>query len=139
MHFGKNQVYRGPREDQPRPRAVERLRVHVDTPATDNKEDNLSVVKFKGNTYSLKKLLKQAGPQIEFDKDQLHPDYKTLTVCEGEIDWMAHHKGAPIFAKYEGKYVPVLGYLTVFDLATEGKVIKGKLLANPVLKNAVVA
>jgi hypothetical protein len=44
---------------------------------------------------------------------------------------------APIFAKYEGKYVILMGMQAVLNAVAEQRPIKGKLLSNPTLKNAL--
>lgn len=125
-------------ERMPRPRAVERMRVHVETsvaPTIDPKD--IPLISFKGNRYDISKLLKLAGTSITFKHEDLHEAYLTLASFEGAMsDDVRDH--VPIVAKYEGKFVVLLGIKKIGEQFRAGKGYSARLLSNPVLKNAVV-
>lgn len=98
---------------------------------------NRDIVTFKGNHYDLEALLRQAGTKIDpFAKSELHDNFMTLAVPSREFseDVLNHE---PIFAKYEGKYVVLVGLKKVLAQFHANEPITGKLLPNPVLKYAI--
>jgi hypothetical protein len=98
---------------------------------------NRDIVTFKGNHYDLEALLRQPGTKIDpFNKDELHDNFMTLAVPSREFsDTVKDH--APILAKYEGKYVVLVGLKKVLEQFHANEPIVGKLLPNPVLKHAI--
>lgn len=95
------------------------------------------IITFKGNHYDLELLLKQAGTKIDpFEKSELHDNFMTLATPSREFsDAVKDHD--PIFAKYEGRYVVLVGLKKVLAQFQASEPITGKLLPNPVLKNAL--
>lgn len=98
---------------------------------------NRDIVTFKGNHYDLEALLRQPGTKIDpFSKSELHDNFMTLAVPSREFsDTVKDH--APILAKYEGKYVVLVGLKKVLEQFHANEPIVGKLLPNPVLKHAI--
>lgn len=96
------------------------------------------VILFKGNRYSTALLSKQAGPSISIEPHDLHPDAEIVKSWNGTVSSpLEDDMGLPVFAKYEGKYVALLGAGTVAACLKDNKPLKGKLLSNPTLKRAL--
>jgi hypothetical protein len=115
------------------------MRVHVDVPTPQKAEDPKDALRltFKGNDYNVGKLLKLAGTSITFKHEDLHEDYLTLAEFKGEMPEDVQNHG-PVVAKYEGKFVVLLGIKKIGEQFRAGKGFTARLLSNPVLKNAVV-
>ena len=106
--------------------------------------DKQVVINFKDNRYTADQLGHQSssGPMIEISSDDLHPDFTTNVSFPKDMPEELQ-KRSPVFAKYEGKYVVLLGLGSVMEScrkAGEGQVIrlKGRLLSNPMLKRCLV-
>ncbi len=98
----------------------------------------MSLITFKGNRYKsglLSDNAKMNGtPTIEVKTTELHPNFETMVSSIGELP-LGHE---PVFAKYEGSYVVLLGKEKVLQGKQEGKLfIRGKLLSNPMLKRCL--
>lgn len=94
-------------------------------------------VKFKGNYYSIALLLKQAGPTIEIESKDLDGNPSAQLWPEVEETVKAEWENMmPIYARYEGKYVLLLGKA---KKPSASGVVKGKFLSNPTLKRTVVS
>lgn len=92
-------------------------------------------VHFKDNNYDIALLRMQAGPKIEVGKSELHSTV-FAQVRVAELPLADLYSYDPIFAKYEGKYVIVLGHKAAEDQLTKNGKMTGKLLSNPTLKRA---
>lgn len=86
---------------------------------------------FKNRRYSVDMLLKQAGPNIEITKNDIHPDSAKLVQSSAEVP-----KQPLVVAAYEGKYVVLTGDPEAFP-ADATTVFKAKLISNPTLKRAI--
>ncbi len=102
------------------------------------------IVGFKENRYSADALAHTsgAGPMIEISSNELHDNFISMvkTVPGLPPELMSR---TPVFAKYEGKYVVLLGVSTVLEAhrkAEKGESyqLKGRLLSNPMLKRCLV-
>lgn len=102
-------------------------------------------IQFKDNLYSAEAIqtCSKSGPMIEISSDQLHDYFFTLVSLPRDMPDELQ-KQTPVFAKYEGKYVLLLGLAKVMERyrsAGEGNAIKlkGRLVSNPMLKRCVAA
>jgi hypothetical protein len=105
----------------------------VEEPAP--KIPDVPYLKFKGNIYGIGKLQAQAGTKISFERAELHDDFQRLVEITSDIPTVVEEI-EPIFAKWEGKYVVLLGLKKALEQFQAGGKMSGKLLANPVLKHA---
>lgn len=99
------------------------------------------LIHFKDRYYAVELLCKQAGPEIMVKAEELADDIETAATESRQLPQEIYSL-KPVFAKYEGKYVVLLGLKSVLDqLRRDGHnaVIKGRLLSNPVLKRCVVS
>ena len=104
---------------------------------------NVSFVRFKDNQYSAEALARQSssGPMIEIGSDELHDNFISMVTTAPGLSPELMSR-APVFAKYEGKYVVLLGQQTVAAIAAklgvgESAKLKGRLLSNPMLKRCI--
>lgn len=93
------------------------------------------LILFKGNYYDVAKLQAQRGPEITVGQHELNDD-EVIAAKESRPFPTELINAAPIFAKYEGKYVILLGMQAVLNAVSQQLPIKGKLLSSPTLKNA---
>jgi hypothetical protein len=98
------------------------------------------LMRFKDNYYAVELLHAQSniGPKIEVTSDELHDNFITLVVPSRELPevTLAHE---PVFTKYEGKYVVLLGLKAVMAWAKSGNgKLKGRLLSSVALKRCLV-
>lgn len=98
---------------------------------------------FKGNHYAVEMLRAQSkgGPLIEISRSELQ-GIAAMPTSSRELPAEVLDL-APVFAKYEGKYVVLLGMKSIVDrLSTvpeEADIkFKGRLLSNPSLKRCIV-
>ena len=106
--------------------------------------DKQVVINFKNNRYTVDQLGRQSssGPMIEISSDDLHPDFITNVSFPKDMPEELQ-KRSPVFAKYEGKYVVLLGGQSVSVALAKVAVgesikLKGRLLSNPMLKRCLV-
>ena len=106
--------------------------------------DKQIVVHFKENKYSADQLSHQSssGPMIEIDSSELHDNFITMVSLPRDMP-EEMQKRTPVFAKYEGKYVVLLGGQSVSVALAKVAVgesikLKGRLLSNPMLKRCLV-
>jgi hypothetical protein len=101
-----------------------------------------TTVRFKDNTYSADILRAQSGsgPVIEINGAELHEKFDTLVSTTVEASEKLN-KNTPIFTKYEGKYVVLLGLEIVLANISnaEGQPVKlkGRLVSSPMLKRCL--
>lgn len=102
------------------------------------------IVQFKDNRYSAELLNLQSGsgPMIEIDSEELHENFITIVSLSNQSS-EEMQKRVPVFAKYEGKYVVLLGLSTVMESCRESGnnssvKLKGRLLSNPMLKRCII-
>ncbi len=105
--------------------------------------DKQIVVRFKDNQYSADQLSHQSssGPMIEIGSDELHDNFISMVQTSPGLPPELMNR-TPVFAKYEGKYVVLLGASSVIDAhrnAAKGEPykLKGRLLSNPMLKRCI--
>lgn len=105
--------------------------------------DKQIVVHFKENKYSADQLSHQSssGPMIEIGSDELHDNFISMVQTTPGLPPELMNR-TPVFAKYEGKYVVLLGVSTVLEAhrkAEKGESyqLKGRLLSNPMLKRCL--
>lgn len=96
-------------------------------------------VVFKGNYYAIASLRVQSGPMITIRPEELHED-QSVRIWPEVMNIVELDRAAPLFAKYEGKYVVLLGKHHMERLLAETRpaLLEGKLLSNPTLKRAVM-
>lgn len=122
-----------PREEVAPP-VVEEVKEPIDPTSRD-------LILFKDRFYAVELLRKQAGPEIQVKVEELAADIENAAKESRPMSEEIQNL-KPVFAKYEGHYVVLLGLKTVLaQLRTDGHnaVIKGRLLSNPVLKRCVVS
>ncbi len=102
-----------------------------------------STVRFKENQYSAELLSSQSssGPMIEISSDELHDNFVSMVTATPGLPAELMNR-APVFAKYEGKYVVLLGAgaaIEAYRKAPQGETfkLKGRLLSNPMLKRCI--
>lgn len=105
--------------------------------------DKQIVVRFKDNRYSADQLSHQSssGPMIEIGSEELHDNFSSMVQISPGLPPELLNR-TPIFAKYEGKYVVLLGGGSMIDArrkASNGEPykLKGRLLSNPMLKRCI--
>lgn len=108
-----------------------------------SKPSNALIVGFKDNKYLVDQIGHQSssGPMIEISSDELHENFITMVSFPRELPEELQNR-TPIFAKYEGKYVVLLGLGSImasYRSVKEGQSIKlkGRLLSNPMLKRCI--
>lgn len=97
-----------------------------------------ALLTFHGHDYHVAKVITRAGdaPRVEFKLDELdligaHPVRLSKD--------MAPYRGTPLFYKFEGKYVVLLGSEVVREKIEAGQqTIAGRLISGPSLKRARV-
>ena len=101
------------------------------------------IVNFKENRYSADALAHSSGsgPMIEISSDELHDNFISMVRTTPGLPPELMNR-VPVFAKYEGKYVVLLGATTVIEAhrkAEKGEPykLKGRLLSNPMLKRCL--
>lgn len=116
------------------PAPVEEVKEPVDPKSRD-------LIGFKDHYYSVDMVRTQAAlpstPQIEFDVAELHDSFMTLAVPSRDLPADALEV-EPIWNKFEGKYVCILGLKKAIAQFNSGGKLAGKLLSNPTLKRALV-
>ena len=107
------------------------------------KASNALIVRFKDNQYSADQLGHQSssGPLIEISSDELHDNFISMVSTTPGLPPEMMNR-TPVFAKYEGKYVVLLGLGSImasYRSVKEGQSIKlkGRLLSNPMLKRCI--
>jgi hypothetical protein len=93
-------------------------------------------VTFKGHLYKLRAMQDNlnSAPKIEIKMSELHPDGENLVLQGNGVPAEAE----PIFAKYEGAYVVLVGTSAVQRAKQEGTLfLRGRLLSNPMLKRCM--
>lgn len=125
--------YAEQRLEEPVVPQVEEPKVQIDPTSRD-------LICFKGRYYVVDLLRKQTGPEIQVKTEELADDIENAAKESRPMSEEIQNL-KPVFAKYEGKYVVLLGLKAVLDqLRKDGHnaTIKGRLLSNPVLKRCVI-
>lgn len=118
----------------PPPVAPVPLPVAAPKPVIDPASQDM--VLFKGNYYTVKGLRAQRGPIISVEQKDLCTDPKIVAKASRELPEEVDN-GHVVFAKYEGKYVVLIGINVALRAMVEDVAVPGKLLSNPTLKNAL--
>lgn len=104
------------------------------------------ILTFNGHDYHVNRVTARAadGPRVEFKIDDLdligaHPVQVRLFGLAPDSSKNFVYEGVPVFYKFEGKYVVLLGSEVVRQKIEAGQqVIAGRLISGPSLKRARV-
>lgn len=99
------------------------------------------LIAFKDKLFCVKLLGMQGGIAIVVTAEgviSMHKDCMTIATPTREFSEDLQNQ-EPIFARWEGQYVVVLGHRKAQEQFKSSGRMKGKLLSNPTLKRALVA
>lgn len=99
------------------------------------------LIAFKDKLFCAKLLSVQAGHAVTIEAEgeyKYHPDFIKISTPTRELAEELHNHD-PIFARWEGGYVVVLGHKKALEQFKSSGRMKGKFLSNPTLKRALVA
>lgn len=116
------------------PPPVEPPVVEVKKPIDPTTRD---IIIFKGNFYDVPMLLKQTGPMITVPENELNDVEENAAKASRDLPEDVLNYSTPVFAKYEGKYVVLLGAQALEKAVKEKRTIVGRFLSNPTLKRAI--
>lgn len=93
-----------------------------------------AILTFNGHRHAADKVLGKASIPIEVVYKDINSDFK-LVGLENVGDVTSYYLGTPVFIKFEGKFVPLLGRSKVLvDTSNPERVIKGLLITSVALK-----
>jgi hypothetical protein len=93
-----------------------------------------AILRFNGHRHAADKVLGKASVPVEVVYKDINADLH-LVGLDNVGDPMAYYTGTPVFIKFEGKFVPLLGRSEILRNTTDPKrIVKGLLITSVALK-----